>query len=86
VPSSPQHKSIRSTIGIILIVISFLFLGLAFMCGAFALYGSELPWAQGAAVAFVLNWIAFAVGIVLVGPVTARRIRRWLSGSSAEEE
>ena len=68
-------------IGIILIVVSFLFCASSFIFGALAFRGTEFPWFSGAVAAFVLNWIAFAVGILLVGPATARRIRGWLSGS-----
>lgn len=74
------HKSLRQKvrfkIGLILIVVSYVFWGVTFASGALALHNMVLPWWHIAAVTFILSWIVFAAGLLLAGVEAGRIVRR----------
>jgi len=72
-----RKRRLRFKIGLILIAVSYVFLGAVFIFGAAALGGRVWPqWA--AFISFVVSWAIFLLGLLLAGAEAARLVREKL--------
>ncbi|GEM_PF-4900907 len=70
-----RNRKLRFKIGLILIVVSYVFWGATFVFGALALRNTGFPWLRITSAAFVLSWIVFAAGLLLAGIEVGRMVR-----------
>jgi len=71
-----RNRKLRFKIGLVLIVVSYVFWGATFAFGALALHNTGFPWWRVASAAFVLSWIIFTAGLLLAGKEAGRMVRR----------
>lgn len=71
-----RNRKLRFKIGLVLIVVSYIFWGAMFAFGALAIHNTDLPLWYVASAAFVLSWIVFAAGLWLAGIEASRMVRR----------
>jgi len=73
--SRPQDRR-RFMLGVVLISLSYVLWGGMLVFGAIAVRWPTGPWLRLAAGVWLLNWVAFIVGILVAGREAARFVRR----------
>ncbi len=63
-------------LGVVLISLSYVLWGAMLVFGAIAVRWPTGPWLRLAAGVWLLNWVAFAAGILIAGREAARFVRR----------
>jgi len=72
-----DKKKLRFWIGVILILINYVFFAASIAFSALALRGTKFPWWFIAAATYVLSWIIFIAGILIAGREAVHYIRVW---------
>lgn len=75
------HKGkLRFKVGLVLIAASYVLWAAAALFAAMELSDTEFPWWRVATASLVLNWIAFAAGLLLAGREAVRYLRDRVPG------
>jgi len=70
-----RKGKVRFAIGVALIVISYAFFGMTFVCGALAIGDPKGLWKLLIVWSYVLSWVFFLLGLLLAGNEAVKLVR-----------